>query len=156
MAYTTIPLSDEFGDTLTWQYQQTGLGTPSSFSGKPENASNSNLLITAITVVYTGASTWDMLPAGTEQFNIVPSWSVYVNPPDESERFNYQAPDLAGTSQYGFASTLKTEILLRPEYGLVFTTASLVDSSGSDNLAIYYKLRGTRVDPSTTTPFLSS
>ena len=156
MAYTEIPIKTEFGDSLTWQIQQTGLGTPSSFSAKPQNPSNSNLLITSITVVYTGASTWDMLPAGTEQFNIVPSWSVYVNGPDESEAFNYQAPPLSGTSQYGFASTLNQEILLRPEYGFVFTTASLVDSSGSNNLAIYYKVKGTRVDPSTTTPFLST
>ena len=72
MAYTTIPISVEYGDSRVWQIQQTGLGTPSSYSLKPDNPTNMNILISSITVTYTGASTWDMLPAGTEQFNIVP------------------------------------------------------------------------------------
>ena len=62
-------------------------------------------------------------------------------------------PPAKATSQYGFGSTLSKEVLLRPEFGCVFNVSSIIDSSGSDNLAIMFKARGTLVDPSTNTPF---
>ena len=65
MAYTTWPIKRQFGNTIQWQYDITGQGTPSSVSLKPENPTNSNLLITTWSIASTGATTWDFLPAGS-------------------------------------------------------------------------------------------
>ncbi len=54
MAYTQWPIERQFGNTIQWQYSVTGQGDPNSVSLKPENPSNSNLLITTITVEWLG------------------------------------------------------------------------------------------------------
>ncbi len=56
------------------------------------------------------------------------------------------------TSRAAISSVLKQEILLRPEFGIVFNVSAVKDSSGTD-MAIMFKARGTIVDPATTTPF---
>lgn len=151
MAYTNFPIERQYGNTIQWQYQVTGQGTPSSVSLIPENPTNSSLLLTTFTIESTGATTWDFLPSASADITGV-TYGLYVNPPDETEEMSYIFPPAKATSQYGFGSTLNKEILLRPEFGLVFNVSSIIDSSGSNNLAIMFKVRGTLVDPSTTTP----
>lgn len=152
MAYTTWPIERQFGNTVQWQYQLTGQGTPSSVSLIPENPTNSSLLITTWTIESTGAGTWDFLPSASADITGV-TYGLYINPPDESEEMSYIFPEVKAVSQYGFGSTMSREILLRPSFGCVFNVSSIVDSSGSNNLAIMFKARGTIVDPATTTPF---
>ena len=152
MAYTTWPIERQFGNTIQWQYQITGKGTPGSVSLIPENPTNKALLITTWTIESTGATTWDFLPSVAADIVGV-TYGLYINPPDETEEMSYIFPPAKATSQYGFGSTLSKEVLLRPEFGCVFNVSSIIDSSGSDNLAIMFKARGTLVDPSTNTPF---
>jgi hypothetical protein len=152
MAYTTWPIERQFGNTIQWQYQVTGQGTPSSVSLKPENPGNHSLLLTTWTIESTGAGTFDFLPSGVADITGV-TYGLYINPPDETEEMSYIFPAARATSQFGFGSTLSKEILLRPEFGCVFNVSSIIDSSGSNSLAIMFKVRGTIVDPATTTPF---
>ena len=152
MAYTTWPIERQFGNTIQWQYQVTGQGTPSSVSLIPENPTNKALLLTTFTIESTGAGTWDFLPSGAADVTGV-TYGMYINPPDETEEMAYMFPPVKASSQFGFGSTLNTEILLRPEFGCVFNVSSIIDSSGSNSLAIMFKARGTLVDPNTTTPF---
>ena len=58
---------------------------------------------------------------------------------------NYIFPPARATSQYGFGSTMQREVLLKPEFGCVFNVSSIIDSSGSSNMAIMFKARGTLV-----------
>lgn len=152
MAYTEWPIKRQFGNTIEYQYQVTGQGTPSSISLQPKNDSLSNILFTTFTIESTGASTWDLLPSGMADV-LGCTYMVYVNDSSEQEAMSYAFPQIKATSQFGFGATLNQEILLRPEYGFVFNVSSIIDSSGSNNMAIMFKARGTLVDPSTTTPF---
>ena len=154
MAYTTWPIKRQFGNTIQWQYDITGQGTPSSVSLKPENPTNSNLLITTWSIASTGATTWDFLPAGAADIVGV-SYRVDISPPDETAEMSYVYPPAKAVAYWGFESTMSREILLRPEFGCVFHVSSIVDSSGSDNMTVTFKARGTIVDPATTTPFRS-
>jgi len=152
MAYTDWNIERQFGNTIQWQHQVTGQGTPSSVSLKPVVPNNGTVLITTWTIESTGATTWDFLPSAAADITGV-TYSLYINPPDETEEMNYIFPPAHATSQYGFGSTMQREILLRPEFGCVFNVSSIIDSSGSNNMAIMFKARGTLVTPSTSIPF---
>jgi hypothetical protein len=152
MAYTDWPIERQFGNTIQWQYQLTGQGTPGSVSLKPVVPNNGTVLITTWTIESTGANTWDFLPASAADITGV-TYSLYINPPDETEEMNYIFPPARATSQYGFGSTMQREVLLKPEFGCVFNVSSIIDSSGSSNMAIMFKARGTLVTPSTSIPF---
>ncbi len=151
MAYTTWPIERQFGNTIQWQYNLTGQSTPSSVSLIPENPGNHSLLLTTWTISSTGATTWDFLPAGAADI-LGCSYALYINPPDETEEMSYVFPPAKAIATYGFSSTMNKEVLLRPEFGCVFDVSSIIDSGGS-NMAIKFKVRGTIVDPATTTPF---
>tara|TARA_Y100001970_G_scaffold286709_1_gene409562 strand:+ start:1588 stop:2052 length:465 start_codon:yes stop_codon:yes gene_type:complete len=153
MAYDNFPIQRQFGNTLQWRYVKEDQGTPSSIQLKPENPTNSNLLITTITVSSTGASTWDFLPSGVADITGV-SYRVDVNGPDDSiTEMSYVFPPAKAVASWGFSTTLSKEILLRPEFGFSFNVSSIIDSSGSDNMAVRIVARGTIVDPATFTPF---
>ena len=152
MASTTWPIERQFGSTIQWQYNLTGQGTPSSVSLIPENPGNHSFLLTTWTISSTGASTWDLLPSGMADI-LGCSYALYINPPDETEEMSYVFPPVKSIATYGFSSTMNKEVLLRPEFGCVFDVSSIIDSSGSNTMAIKFKVRGTIVDPATTTPF---
>lgn len=152
MAYTDWPIERQFGNTIQWQYQLTGQGTPSSVQLKPVVPNNGTVLITTWTIESTGATTWDFLPSGKADITGV-SYSLYINPPDETEEMCYIFPPAKATSAFAFSSTMQREVLLRPEFGCQFNVSSIVDSSGSDSMAIMFKARGTLVTPSTSIPF---
>lgn len=152
MAYTTVPITQQFGNTIEWGYNLTGQGTPSSVSLIPENPTNSSLLLTKFTLQSTGAGTWDFLPSAMADITGV-SYNMAIGDPAENELFTYIYPPATASSQYGFGCTLDTEILLRPSFGLVFHVNSIIDSSGSNTMVVRFKFRGSLVDPATTTPF---
>ena len=83
MAYTDWPIERQFGNTIQWQYQLTGQGTPGSVSLKPVVPNNGTVLITTWTIESTGANTWDFLPASAADITGV-TYSLYINPPDEN------------------------------------------------------------------------
>ena len=119
MAYTDWPIERQFGNTIQWQYQLTGQGTPGSVSLKPVVPNNGTVLITTWTIESTGANTWD-LPASAADITGV-TYSLYINPPDETEEMNYIFPPSRATSQYGLVLLCKGKFYLNPNLVVYLT-----------------------------------